>query len=81
MGEIKQIDIKNRTYYFYNNLLLYLASRLDFSDNKLNQYSHSFLYITKKVYNKKYIYKTPLLSAKLELFLMLIASFLHIYQK
>ena len=38
--------------YFYSNLLLYLVSNLCFFDNKLNQCSHSFLYIP-----KKYIYK------------------------
>ena len=60
--------------------LLYLVSHLGFFDNKLNQYSDSFLYITKKFITKK-TYKTPFLSAKLEPFIMLIASFLLTYQK
>ena len=59
-------------YYFYNNLLLYLVSHLCFFDNK---FSHSFF-----IYSKKN-YKTPFLSIKLELFIMLIASSLLIYQK
>ena len=33
-------------YHFHNNLLLFLVSRLCFSDNKSN---HSFLYIIKKI--------------------------------
>ena len=65
----------NLLYHFHNNLLLYLVSRLGFFDNRLNKHSHSFLYIIKKNY------KTPLLPAKLEPFVMLIASFLLIYQK
>ena len=44
-------------YYFYINLLLYLVLRFAFFDNKLNQWSHSFLYITNKII--KTIYKTP----------------------
>ena len=35
-------------YYFYSNLLLYLVSNLCFFNNRLNQGSHPFLYITKK---------------------------------
>ena len=54
------------------NLLLYLVSHLCFFDNK---FSHSFF-----IYSKKN-YKTPFLSIKLELFIMLIASSLLIYQK
>ena len=50
--------------HFHNTLLLYLVSRLCFFDNKL---CYSFF-----VYNKKN-YKTPILSNKLELFIMLIA--------
>ena len=40
-------------YYFYSNLLLYLVLCFGFFDNKLNQQSHSFLYITKKKFLKK----------------------------
>ena len=36
--------------HFHNNLLLYLVSHLCFFDNKLNQQSHSFLYIIKIFY-------------------------------
>ena len=32
-------------YHFHNNLLLCLVSLLGFFDNRLNQHSHSFLYI------------------------------------
>ena len=35
-------------YYFHVNLFFYLVSNLCFSDNKLNQCSHSFF-----IYNKK----------------------------
>ena len=56
-------------HYCYSNLLLYLVTNLCFFDGKLNQYSHLFLNITKKKN-----YKTLLLSTKLELFIMLIAS-------
>ena len=35
-------------YHFYNNLLLYLVSRLGFFDNKLNQRIHSFFIYTIK---------------------------------
>ena len=37
-------------YFFYSNLLLYSALRFFFY--KLNQWSHSFLYITKKICEK-----------------------------
>ena len=59
-------------YHIHNNLLLYLVSRFCFFDNKLNQLFFK--------YNKK-IYKTPILSIKLELFIMLTESSLLIYQK
>ena len=36
-------------YFFYSNLLLYSALRFFY---KLNQWSHSFLYITKKICEK-----------------------------
>ena len=52
--------------HFHNNPLLYLVSRLSFFDNMLNKHSNSFLYITKKIYKK------PLLSTKLEPFIMLL---------
>ena len=69
--------------HFNNNLLLYLVSRLGFFDHKLSQYSHSFSYFLhffKKIYNEKF-HKTLPLSTKLEPFIMLIASYLLIYQK
>ena len=40
--------------------LLYLVSHLGFFDKKLNQYSDSFLYITKKFITKNFN-KTPFL--------------------
>ena len=52
-------------YRLHNNLSLYLVSSLCFFDNKL---CSSFF-----MYNKKN-YKTPILSIKLELFIMIIAS-------
>ena len=56
---------------FDNNLSLYLLSFFCFFDSKLcNSF---FINNTKK-------YKTPILSIKLELFIMLIASSLFIYQ-
>ena len=54
-------------YHFHNNLLLYLVLRLSFFDNKLNST------LTHFIYNEK-IYKTPLLSVKLEPFIISIAS-------
>ena len=52
-------------YHFHSNLLLYLVSRLCFFD-KLNQRNciHSFLYMIKKTY------ETPILSTKLEWFII-----------
>ena len=61
-------------YHFYNNLLLYLVSDLYFY-NKFLQKTHSFF-----TYDKNN-YKTPFLSFKLELFIMLTASSLLIQQK
>ena len=62
---------------YARKFMLYLVSRLCFFDNKLIQWicARSFF-----IYNKKK-YKTPFLSTKLELFIMLIASSLLIYQK
>ena len=51
-------------YRFHNNLFLYLISLLCFLDNKFSQ---SFFIHSKKNY------KTPFLSTKLQLFIMLIA--------
>ena len=59
-------------YRFYNNLLIILVSLLCCFDNKL---FHSFF-----IYRKQN-YKMPILSIKLELSIMLIASSLFIYQK
>ena len=44
MGEIKQINIKNRTYYFYND-------RIDLKD-----FDAKLLIVDKKDYNKINIY-------------------------
>ena len=59
-------------YRFHYSLLLYLVSRLCFFDNK---FSHSLF-----IYSKKN-YKTPFLSTKLELYIMLITSLLVHDQK
>ena len=48
--------------------------------NKYYIYIYIYIYIPKKFITKK-IYKTPLLSIKLEQFIMLIASSLFMYQK
>ena len=65
-------------YYFYNNLLLYLVLFLCFFDNK---WCYSFFIYNEKQKLIKQNYKTLILSFRLELFIMLIASFLLIYQK
>ena len=44
MGETKQINIKNRTYYFYNNQI------------DLKYFDARMLKIDKKDYNQIYIY-------------------------
>ena len=44
MGETKQINIKNRTYYFYNNQI------------DLKYFDARMLKIDKKDYNEIYIY-------------------------
>ena len=38
MGEVKQINIKNRTYYFYNNI----TDLKDFESNLLNTDKKSY---------------------------------------
>ena len=58
-------------YCFHNNILLYLVLHLCFFDNKS---THSFF-----IYSKNY--KTPFLSIKLELFIMITASYLLKCQK
>ena len=52
MGTIKQINIKNRTYYFYNNII-------DLEDFKSN-----FLKIDKKSYKDIGIYSTGYVTIK-----------------
>ena len=59
-------------YRFYIDLSLYLVSRLCFFNGMS---CHPFLYMIKKNY------KSLILSIRLELFIMLIASSLLIYQK
>ena len=44
MGKVKQINIKNRTYYFYNDQI------------NLKDFDAKLLKIDKKDYNKIYIY-------------------------
>ena len=62
-------------YIKFYNLLHYLVSHQCFFDNK---FSHCFLFF---IYDNKKNYKTPFLSIKLELFIMLILSSLLTYQK
>ena len=52
MGEIKQINIKNRTYYFYND-------RIDLKD-----FDAKLLKIDKKDYNDIDIYNIPYVTVK-----------------
>ena len=59
--------------YFHDDPLPCLKSLLCFFDNKL---FHSFF-----IYDEKKLYKAPFLSLKLELAIMVIVSFLLIYQK
>ena len=65
MGEVKQINIKNRTYYFYNNINL-----KDFESNMLKidkkHYQRSNIYYNgyitiKKIYDSQSIYRVNLL--------------------
>ena len=52
MGEIKQIDIKNRTYYFYNDII------------DLNDFDAKLLKIDKKSYKNIGIYNTGYITIK-----------------
>ena len=42
MGEVKKIDVKNRTYYFYNDII------------DLKDFDARFLKIDKKTYKKRW---------------------------
>ena len=44
MGKVKQINIKNRSYYFYNNQI------------NLEDFDASLLKVDKKIYNETDIY-------------------------
>ena len=46
MGEVKQIEIKNRTYYFYNDMI------------NLKKFEPNLLRIDKKLYKNIGIYNT-----------------------
>ena len=46
MGTVKQIDIKNRTYYFFNSMI------------DINKFDSHFLKIVKKSYKDISIYNT-----------------------
>ena len=46
MGEVKQIEIKNRTYYFYNDMI------------NLKNFEPNLLRIDKKLYKNIGIYNT-----------------------
>ena len=52
MGETKQINIKNRTYHFYND-------QIDLKD-----FDAKFLKIDKKVFNKIDIYNSGFMTIK-----------------
>ena len=52
MGETKQINIKNRTYYFYND------------QTNLKGFDASLLKVDKKDYNEIYIYYTGYVTIK-----------------
>ena len=61
MGEVKQIDIKNRTYYFYNDMINLknfesILLKIDKKSNK-NIGIYNIGYITiKKIYDCESIY-------------------------
>ena len=52
MGEVKQINIKNRTYYFYNDCI------------DLKDFNAKLLKIDKKDYNETDIYYIPYVTVK-----------------
>ena len=52
MGEVKQIDIKNRTYYFYNYII------------NLKKFEPNMLKIDKKSYKNIAIYNTGYITIK-----------------
>ena len=52
MGEIKQIDIKNRTYYFYNDII------------DLKDFDARLLKIDKKSYKNIGLYNTGFITIK-----------------
>ena len=52
MGEVKQIEIKNRTYYFYNNMI------------NLKNFDPNLLKIDKKSYKNIGIYDTGYITIK-----------------
>ena len=52
MGEVKQIEIKNRTYYFYNNMI------------NLKNIDPNLLKIDKKSYKNIGIYDTGYITIK-----------------
>ena len=52
MGEVKQIDIKNRTYYFYNDII------------NLKKFEPNMLKIDKKSYKNIAIYNIGYITIK-----------------
>ena len=52
MGEVKQINIKNRTYYFYNDII------------DLKDFEPNLLKIDKKHYKDIFIYYTGYIAIK-----------------
>ena len=52
MGEVKQINIKNRTYYFYNNMI------------NIKNFEPNLLKIDKKLYKENGIYNIRYIKIK-----------------
>ena len=68
MGEVKQINIKNRTYYFYNDLI------------NIKDFDAGLLKIDKKSYKDIGIYNTEYITKKkLMIVIIFTVQFLSIY--
>ena len=68
MGEVKQINIKNRTYYFYNDLI------------NIKDFDAGLLKINKKSYKDIDIYNTEYITKKkLMIVIIFTVQFLSIY--
>ena len=60
MGTVKQKDIKNRTYYFYNDMI------------NIKKFDSNLLKIDKKSYKNTDIYNTGYITSKKKLMIMTI---------